>query len=596
MENRVRSEMDPRWQWKLEDIYADNEKWEEDYAKAGRLIARVAECAGSMDTAEGLLTTCTRQEEASLVCIRLYSYARMRRDEDNGNTTYQALADRAQSLLVKLMSATAFFNPELIRVGHEKVEKFFAELPELERYRRELESVLRLEAHTLSPEEEKLLAEAGEMASAPDTIYSMLTDADFTFGEIEGEDGKPVTLTSGRFIPLLESKDRRVRRDAYEAYYKKYHEFSNTIAATYAASVKKDAFFARTRGYSGAREMSLFENEIPESVYDALIEAVHRHLPAMHRYLALRKKALGVDKLHFYDIYVPIVPDVDMGVDYETACKIVVENLKPLGEQYVEDLKHAFTDGWIDVYENQGKTSGAYSWGAYGMHPFVLLNYEKTLDNIFTLAHELGHSMHTFYSNKNQTFVNSEYPLFLAEIASTTNEAILLEGLKKTTTRKEELMALCNYQLEQIRGTVYRQTLFAEFEREVHGLATRGEALTGEKLTQVYRELNERYYAGAEVDDDIAIEWMRIPHFYRAFYVYQYATGFSAAVAFSRRVLSGDEEKKQQYLGFLAAGGSQPPLETLRKAGVDMEDPETVEECLRTFEETLAQLEKLMEE
>ena len=592
MENRVRSEMDPRWQWKLEDIYADNEKWEEDYAKAGRLIARVAECAGSMDTAEGLLTTCTRQEEASLVCIRLYSYARMRRDEDNGNTTYQALADRAQSLLVKLMSATAFFNPELIRVGHEKVEKFFAELPELERYRRELESVLRLEAHTLSPEEEKLLAEAGEMASAPDTIYSMLTDADFTFGEIEGEDGKPVTLTSGRFIPLLESKDRRVRRDAYEAYYKKYHEFSNTIAATYAASVKKDAFFARTRGYSGAREMSLFENEIPESVYDALIEAVHRHLPAMHRYLALRKKALGVDKLHFYDIYVPIVPDVDMGVDYEAACKIVVENLKPLGEQYVEDLKHAFTDGWIDVYENQGKTSGAYSWGAYGMHPFVLLNYEKTLDNIFTLAHELGHSMHTFYSNKNQTFVNSEYPLFLAEIASTTNEAILLEGLKKTTARKEELMALCNYQLEQIRGTVYRQTLFAEFEREVHGLATRGEALTGEKLTQVYRELNERYYAGAEVDDDIAIEWMRIPHFYRAFYVYQYATGFSSAVAIAEHILTTGDASG--YLKFLTTGGSDYPLEELKIAGVDLTKPDTVRSALRVFDETIDELAKIL--
>ena len=584
--------MDPRWQWKLEDIYADNEKWEEDYAKAGRLIARVAECAGSMDTAEGLLTTCTRQEEASLVCIRLYSYARMRRDEDNGNTTYQALADRAQSLLVKLMSATAFFNPELIRVGHEKVEKFFAELPELERYRRELESVLRLEAHTLSPEEEKLLAEAGEMASAPDTIYSMLTDADFTFGEIEGEDGKPVTLTSGRFIPLLESKDRRVRRDAYEAYYKKYHEFSNTIAATYAASVKKDAFFARTRGYSGAREMSLFENEIPESVYDALIEAVHRHLPAMHRYLALRKKALGVDKLHFYDIYVPIVPDVDMGVDYEAACKIVVENLKPLGEQYVEDLKHAFTDGWIDVYENQGKTSGAYSWGAYGMHPFVLLNYEKTLDNIFTLAHELGHSMHTFYSNKNQTFVNSEYPLFLAEIASTTNEAILLEGLKKTTARKEELMALCNYQLEQIRGTVYRQTLFAEFEREMHGLATRGEALTGEKLTQVYRELNERYYAGAEVDDDIAIEWMRIPHFYRAFYVYQYATGFSSAVAIAEHILTTGDASG--YLKFLTTGGSDYPLEELKIAGVDLTKPDTVRSALRVFDETIDELAKIL--
>ena len=592
-----RAELAQQDKWAIEDIYATDELWEADLEKARGYIPKIAAFAGHLgESAQMLLAYAQMEEEIEVLASDLANYAMRRADEDVRVAKYQAMTGRLMSSFVELNAAGSFATPELMAIPDETFEGFFTACPELERYRRELESVLRLEAHTLSPEEEKLLAEAGEMASAPDTIYSMLTDADFTFGEIEGEDGKPVTLTSGRFIPLLESKDRRVRRDAYEAYYKKYHEFSNTIAATYAASVKKDAFFARTRGYSGAREMSLFENEIPESVYDALIEAVHRHLPAMHRYLALRKKALGVDKLHFYDIYVPIVPDVDMGVDYEAACKIVVENLKPLGEQYVEDLKHAFTDGWIDVYENQGKTSGAYSWGAYGMHPFVLLNYEKTLDNIFTLAHELGHSMHTFYSNKNQTFVNSEYPLFLAEIASTTNEAILLEGLKKTTARKEELMALCNYQLEQIRGTVYRQTLFAEFEREVHGLATRGEALTGEKLTQVYRELNERYYAGAEVDDDIAIEWMRIPHFYRAFYVYQYATGFSAAVAFSRRVLSGDEEKKQQYLGFLAAGGSQPPLETLRKAGVDMEDPETVEECLRTFEETLAQLEKLMEE
>lgn len=597
MENqKTRAQMDPRDQWRLEDIYATNEDWEKEYQKAKEAIAQAALGEGTLGSAQGLLKALETLETCEQLATRLFVYARMRRDEDNANTTYQALADRAQALLVELSAATAYFTPELLSVGREKVEGYCKELPELARYRRLLESQLRMEAHTLSPEQEKLLAQMGELAAAPDTIYSMLTDADFTFGTVTGEDGKPVTLTSGRFIPLLESANRDVRRGAYEAYYKKYHEFSNTIAATYAASVKKDVFFAKARGYASSREQSLFENEIPERVYDALIDAVHRHLPAMHRYLALRKKALKVESLRYYDIYTPIVPDVNMGVDYPEACKLVMEGLKPLGEQYLSDLSHAFTDGWIDVYENQGKTSGAYSWGTYGVHPYVLLNYEKTLDNIFTLAHELGHAMHTYYSNKNQTCVDSEYPLFLAEIASTTNEAILLDQLKKKFTAKEQLMALCNYQLEQIRGTVYRQTLFAEFEREVHAMAMRGEALTAEAMTAVYRKLNLTYYDGVEMDDDIAIEWMRIPHFYRAFYVYQYATGYSAAVAFSRRVLSGDEEKRNQYLGFLASGGSMPPLDILRRAGVDMESPEPVEECLKTFEETLDLLTRLMEE
>ena len=434
------------------------------------------------------------------------------------------------------------------------------------------------------------------MASAPDTIYSMLTDADMKFGFVTGEDGEKVELTHGRFIPLLQSPDRAVRKEAYETYYAAYRGLTNAIAATYSASVKKDIFFAKARGYASSREESLFENEIPEGVYDALIEAVHRHLPAMHRYLALRKKALQLPELRFYDIYAPIVPDVQLGLPYEEACKLVLEGLAPLGETYIQDLRRAFTDGWIDVYENAGKTSGAYSWGVYGVHPYVLLNYEPTLDSLFTIAHELGHSMHTFYSDKNQAFLNSEYPLFLAEIASTTNEAILLSSLKEKFTRRDQRMALCNYQLEQIRGTVYRQTLFAEFEREVHAMAMRGEALTAEALTAVYRRLNEVYYKGAVVDDDIAIEWMRIPHFYRAFYVYQYATGYSAAVAFSRRVLSGDAHKRDQYLGFLASGSSKPPLETLRLAGVDMESPEPVEECLRSFEEALDEMERLMEE
>lgn len=597
MENmKKRSQMDARYQWKLEDIYASLEKWEEDYRKAKAAIDAAAACQGKLGTAEGLYAGISAMDAASCIVTRLFTFARMRRDEDNANTTYQALTDRAQALAVEMDASTSFMTPEMLMIGREKIEGFFAQEPRLEQYRRTIESQLRMEAHTLSPAEERLLAQAGEMATAPDTIYSMLTDADFTFGTVKNEDGVEVELTEGRYVPMLQSADRRVRKDAYETLYKRYHEFSNTIAATYAASIKKDIFFAKARGYASSREQSLFENEIPEKVYDALIEAVHRHLPAMHRYLELRKKALGVDELHFYDIYVPIIPDVDMGVEYDTACRMVTEGLAPLGEKYIEDLKHAFTDGWIDVYENQGKTSGAYSWGAYGTHPYVLLNYEKTLDNIFTLAHELGHSMHTFYSDRNQSFLNSQYPLFLAEIASTTNEAILLAKLKEKTTQKAQLMALCNYQLEQMRGTVIRQTMFAEFEREVHGMAMRGEALTEESMTAVYRRLNEEYYAGCVVDDEIAIEWMRIPHFYRAFYVYQYATGYSAAVAFSRRVLSGDEEKLQQYLGFLSAGSSEPPLEILRKAGVDMESPEPVEECLKTFEETLALLEKLMEE
>ncbi len=596
MERKTRAQMDARYQWRLEDLYPSDARWEEDFAAARPAIERAAAYKGKLGTKEGLLGALRAYEAVSLLLTRLYSYAHMRRDEDNGSAVYQALTDRAQALLVELGAATAYMTPEILSVGRQAVEEFFRQEPALAPYRRFIEGQLRMQAHTLSPAEERLLAQAGEMASAPDTIYSMLTDADFTFGSITGEDGEKVELTSGRFIPLLQSADRRVRREAYETYYKKYREFSNTIAATYSASVKKDIFFAKARGYSSSREESLFENEIPESVYDALIEAVHRHLPAMHKYLALRKKALKVDQLHFYDIYAPIVPDDGMGVDYETACAMVTEGLAPLGDRYVKDLSQAFTQGWIDVYENPGKTSGAYSWGAYGAHPYVLLNYEKTLDSLFTLAHELGHSMHTYYSNQNQSYLNSDYPLFLAEIASTTNEAIVLEQLKKKLTQKQQLMALCNYQLEQMRGTVYRQTLFAEFEREIHRMAMRGEALTCQALTDVYRRLNQEYYKGVEIDDDIAIEWMRIPHFYRAFYVYQYATGFSAAVAFSRRVLSGDERKRDQYLSFLSAGGSKPPMEILREAGVDMESPEPVEECLKTFEETLDMLIRLMEE
>lgn len=593
---KTRAQVDAQYKWKLEDMYANDGVWEQDFAASQDAIKSAAAARGTLSSASGLHTAMVAFEKAEYLTQKLYTYARMRRDEDNGCTTYQALVERAMSRAIKLSAETAFFTPELLTVGAERIQGFYAQEPQLEKYRRSIDQQLRMQAHTLSPKEESLLAQAGEMADAPDTIYSMLTDADFTFGTVKNEEGKDVELTQGRFISLLESRNRDVRKETYDAYYAQYKRYTNTIAATYAASVKKDVFFAKARGYASTREQSLFNSEIPEGVYDALIEAVHRHLPAMHKYLKLRKKMLGVEKLHYYDIYTSIVPEVKMGAEYPEAFKMVADALAPLGETYVGDMKNALTDGWVDVYENAGKTSGAYSWGMYGTHPYVLLNYEDTLDNLFTLAHELGHAMHTFYSDQNQSFVNSQYPLFLAEIASTTNEAIVLHGLKQTLTRKEQLMALCNYQLEQIRGTVYRQTLFAEFEREVHAMALRGEALTAEAMTNIYRELNLAYYDGVEMDDNICYEWMRIPHFYRSFYVYQYATGYSAAVAFSRKILSGDADARDSYLGFLSAGSSKPALDILRDAGVDMESPQPVEECLKTFEETLDQLIKLLEE
>ena len=593
---KQRADIDPRYKWKLTDIYESDALWEQDFAQADGHIKKVAAFSGKLTDAEDLLAALSAMESAQRVIETLFVYARMRRDEDNALPLYQAFADRAMQKMIALESSGAYFAPELLALGREKVEGFIRALPALAPYRRHLHQVLRMEAHTLPAEQEQLLAQISDLAQAPDTIFSMLTDADFKFGMVPDGKGGEMELTQGRYIMLMESPDRAVRKAAYEALYKQYKAYVNTISATYAASVKKDIFFARVRKYASSREEAMDASEIPVGVYDALIEAVHRHLPAMHRYLALRKKLLKVDTLHYYDIYVPIIPDVDMGLPFDDALRMVLSCLEPLGKPYVDDLSHAFTQGWMDVYETPNKTSGAYAWGAYGTHPYVLLNYNDTLDNLFTLAHELGHAMHSYYSNKNQPFMQADYPLFLAEIASTTNEAIVMASLMEKTQDAQQLMALCNHQLEQIRGTVFRQTLFAEFERTVHEKAMAGEALTAELLTGIYRDLNNLYYAGIEMDGDIAYEWMRIPHFYRAFYVYQYATGYSAAVALSRKVLSGNTEDRDRYLGFLAAGNSKPALDILRDAGVDMESPEPVEACLLAFEETLDRLEKLLEE
>lgn len=596
MQQKTRQQADPRYTWRLEDIYPSNERWEEDFHATQQALPSLAALSGTLDSPKGLLAALRAIEKLGRACEALFTYAKMRRDEDNGNGLYQAMTDRAMGLLVRFESEKAFFSPELMQLGSAKVRSFLAQEPGLAGYRRYLEKELWLEKHTLSPEQEKLLAAAGELTAAPDTIYSMLADADLRFPVIRDEQGQEVEITHGRYIPLLESRDRRVRKDAYEGLYSTYKAFSNTIAAAYAASVKGDQFYAQARGYGSALEASLYPNAIPVAVYDSLVEAVHRHLPALHAYVALRKKALGLDKIHYYDLYTPIAPEAELGVPYERAAQIVQEGLKPLGETYLKDLSQAFTDGWVDVYENQGKTSGAYSWGVYGVHPYVLLNYNQNLDSIYTLAHELGHAMHSFYSDRNQPYSCAGYPLFLAEIASTTNEALLQAHMLKTLTDRKNQMALYNHELEQIRGTVFRQTMFAEFERKAHELAAAGESLTRERLNQIYAELNTLYYGPDMVMDDfIPYEWMRIPHFYRAYYVYQYATGYSAAVAFSRSILGGGQAERDRYLSFLAAGDSKNPLDILRDAGLDMEKPQAVESCMRSFEEALAALTRLME-
>ncbi|MDR2515724.1 MAG: oligoendopeptidase F [Christensenellaceae bacterium] len=600
-ELRSRAQADEAYTWRLEDLYESDALWEADFSRAEAEAAGLAALEGKLKGgAQGLLEILRALEGSSLLLEKLYAYARMRRDEDNANPLHQAQTDRATGLLVRHETASSFFGPALIKLGGERVRGYIAQEMALLPYARFLEKQLRMEMHTLSPEIENLLAASGEMADAPDTIYSMLTEADFVFPEITGEDGQKAPMSHGRYRLFLESRNREVRKAAYEAMHGQYKAFSNSIAAAFSASVKKDRFYAQARKFPTTLEATLFPNSIPATVYDSLIEAVRRHLPAFHRYVALRKRTLKLDELHFYDLYVQIVPPIELGLPYDEAARLVRQGLKPLGETYLADLEQAFQNRWIDVYENKGKTTGAYSWGTHSAHPYVLLNYNQTLDSVFTLAHELGHSMHSFYSNKAQPPMQADYPLFLAEIASTTNEALLLDHMKKQAEERGDraaLLALVNHELEQIKGTVFRQTMFAEFETKAHALAQEGQALTKELLCEIYKTLNEEYFGEAiSLDEFIPYEWMRIPHFYRAFYVYQYATGYSAAVAFSRSILAHEDGAAEKYLGFLSAGGSKDPLDVLSDAGLDMRSPAAVESCMQAFEQALDRLEALLKE
>jgi len=591
-----RSEVPNEWKWKLEDIYATDAAWEQDVAKIKEMIEQIKAKQGTLaESGKNLLETLLLQDEITKTLDRVYVYARMRRDEDNSNSTYQALTDRASSLSTQVYSAMSYIQPEILAIPTEELEKLQQSEQGLEHYRLLLEEITRYKPHTLSASEEAIMAQVSELASAPGKIFGMLNNADIKFPMITNEKGEEVELTKGRYTQFMESKDRRVRKEAFEALYATYGKHRNTIAATLASVVKRDVFYARTRKYESALKASLFADNIDQSVYDNLIETVRDHLPLMHRYVALRKKLLGLDELHMYDLYVPMVQEVEMEIPYEQAVSTIKEALQPLGEDYGKVLEEGFTSGWIDVYENEGKTSGAYSWGAYTTHPYVLMNYQDNVNNMFTLAHEMGHALHSYYSNKTQPYTYADYRIFVAEVASTLNEALLMQHMLEKTTDKAERLYLINYYLEQFRGTLFRQTMFAEFEKLIHANSEKEVPLTADSLSEWYRELNVAYH-GAEmiVDEQIDLEWARIPHFYNNFYVYKYATGFSAATALSKQILEEGQPAVERYLSFLKSGGSDYPLNLLKKAGVDMTSPQPIKDALAVFKDLLDELEELV--
>lgn len=583
--------------WATEDLYATDALWEEDLKRLSEYGDKIAAFEGKlMDSADNLYNYFKLSDELDILTDNLFNYASRKSDEDTKNNFYQAMFGKAYSELVKVESRSAFFEPELLAADESVIEGFYKEKPELEVYRIAINDVVRMKAHILSPEEERILALAGEISEAPGNINSMLNNADMKYPSIKDADGNELRVTHGSFIPLLESKDENVRRAAFESLYHTYADFKNTSASILSAQVKQLIFFAKSRHYNSTLEAALDGTNVPVSVYKNLIEAVHDNMHYMHKYVRLRKKLMKKDELHMYDLYTSIVPTADAKIPFEEAKKTVLEAVKPLGEEYQSILKEGFDNRWIDIYENEGKRSGAYSAGAL-VHPYVLLNYKETLDSQFTLAHEMGHALHSYYSNHTQPTCYRHYRIFVAEVASTCNEALLMEHLLAKTTDKMERAYLINYFLEQFRTTLYRQTMFAEFEMKINEMVENGESLTADGLCKLYRELNIEYYGeDIVVDHEIDMEWARIPHFYYNFYVFQYATGYSAAIALSRRILNEGESAVKDYLGFLKGGCSKDPVSLLRGAGVDMATKEPVNAALKLFGELIDELDELLAE
>ncbi|PGY51465.1 oligoendopeptidase F [Priestia megaterium] len=591
-----RSEIKVEDTWKLEDIFASDDVWEKEFEEVKALIPQMEKFKGKLgESAQTLYDALQEQDELTMRVSKLYTYAHMRYDQDTTNSFYQGLNDRIKTLYTQIASALSYVTPEILSIEESKIKQYMAEHKELKLYAHALDEITRERPHILSESEEALLAQASEVLGSSSNTFGMLNNADLEFPSIKDENGEEVEITHGRYIRFLESSDRRVREEAFKAVYETYGKFKNTFASTLSGTVKKDNFSARVRHYNSARHSALSTNNIPEEVYDNLVKTVNDNLHLLHRYIDLRKKVLGIEELHMYDLYTPLVKDVKMEVTYEEAKDYILKGLKPLGEDYLNVLKEGFENRWVDVHENKGKRSGAYSSGTYGTNPYILMNWQDNVNNLFTLAHEFGHSVHSYYTRKTQPYPYGDYSIFVAEVASTCNEALLNDYLLKTIDDEKQRLYLLNHYLEGFRGTVFRQTMFAEFEHDVHVRAQNGEPLTPELLTKLYYDLNKKYFGdNLVIDEEIGLEWARIPHFYYNYYVYQYATGFSAAAALSKQILEEGDAAVERYVGFLKSGSSDYPIEVLKKAGVDMTTSQPIEEALAVFEEKLTEMERLL--
>lgn len=596
MEVKDRKDIDVKDTWNLESIYANNELWEEDYAALEKDAAEFAKLKGAIEAdVSKIPAVLDAYYGLHRRLSKLSVYARMRFDQDTTDSTYQTMSAKIGSLGVKIGAASAFVEPEILSYSKEQLEAAEKENERTAYYGRKIEEMLRGQEHTLDAEKEELLAAAGDMAEAPDDIFSVLMNADMKYPDIVLEDGTHLPLTNSTYISYMESPDRAVREGAFKTLYGQIASLKNTFAAIYRGNLKQAKFYAQSRKYSSARAMYLADSNVPESVYDNLLSAVHEALPMMYRYVAVRKKVLGVDKLHMYDVYTPIVAAQNQTYEFDQAKQMVLEALKPMGEDYLSHAREGLENRWIDIYPNKGKKGGAYSWGCYDSQPFILLNYTKNLDSVFTLIHEMGHSIHSYYSRTAQDYAYSDYKIFVAEVASTCNECLLMHDLLEKTTDKEQRKYLLNHYLDSFKGTLFRQTMFAEFEKTAHDYCAQGKPLTAEALSQMYLELNQKYFGpDMEKDEEIAYEWMRIPHFYTPFYVYQYATGYSAAVALSAKILKEGKPAVDAYMNFLKGGESKDPIDLLKMAGVDMTTEKPVADALALFGELVAELEALV--
>ncbi|HHQ5557962.1 TPA: oligoendopeptidase F [Clostridioides difficile] len=588
-----RSTIEEKYKWKIDKMYSSKEEIEKDISKVKNLIQEVKEYKGKLsESKENLYKVLNISENASRIVQNLYVYTHMKQHEDTRINDNQGRATKTEMLSTDLGVATSYIVPEILAIEENKLSEYLKD-EKLSFYTKYIKDILRDKPHTLSEREEEILAATSELSTIPENVYDMLAYADMEFPEIEDEEGNKVKLSHSNYSLFIKSKNSRVRKDAFEGEFSTYEKYKNTFASTLYGGIKSEIFYAKTRKYNSAIEASLFSDDVSLDVYNNLISAIDKSIPNLNKYVELKKKFLGLNEIHMYDLYVPLTDKFDMDIPYDKAQDIILEALKPLGEEYLKVIKSAFDEGWIDVYDNEGKKGGAYSWGSYDSHPYILMSYKNDLNSLFTLVHELGHSVHSHYSRTSQPFLYSDYKIFVAEVASTLNELLLINYLLENSKSKDETIYLLNYYLEQFRTTVHRQTMFAEFEKIVHQRVESGEPLTADEFTNIYYKLNEKYYGkSAIVDKQIGIEWARIPHFYSNFYVYKYATGFSASSALSQQILSEGSTAVDRYINFLKSGGSEYPLEQLKSAGVDMTKKESIEEALNVFAELVNKLEK----